>query len=415
MVNNAEIGTIEVTIPSDVIIAIATPSPCATVLRPVPLSKLSLRIVESISAIPETQWDALTAGNPTLRHAFLDSLHTCGCASAESGWLPQYVTLWEGGQLRGALPMYVKSHSYGEYVFDWAWADAYERHGHAYFPKLLCAVPFTPASGSRLLARSDADRQLLLRAALDAAQQSEVSSLHILFPLDAEAEMMKNAGMMLRTTIQYHWINGQPAFADFDDYLATMSHDKRKKIKQERRKVASAGITFEHRVGSDIRASDWDFFTACYNRTYREHRSTPYLNRTFFAAIAKRMPENLLMVLGYREGKPIASALNLFNSDTLYGRYWGATEFHSGLHFETCYYQALEFCIARGIRLFEGGAQGAHKLARGFLPEKTWSAHWLKEPAFARAVDDYLKRETGSMEAHLDELNESSPFKVQNR
>ena len=373
----------------------------------------SLRILDSISDIPAIQWDALIEGNPTLRHAVLDSLHTSGCASAYSGWAPQYLTLWNGTRFRGAMPLYVKSHSYGEYVFDWAWAEAYERHGLAYFPKLLSAVPFTPVTGSRLLAGTDEDRRLLLHAALDAARQSDVSSLHILFPHESEARMMESAGMMLRATVQFHWINRDGAgFAGFDDYLAAMSHDKRKKIRQERRRVAEAGVTFEHRVGSEIRESDWDFFSACYERTYRQHRSTPYLNRRFFGEIARRMPENLLLVLGYRQGKPIAAALNLFNGDTLYGRYWGASEFHPGLHFETCYYQALEFCIARGIRLFEGGAQGEHKLARGFLPIKTWSAHWLKEPGFANAVEDYLRRETGGIEAHLDELNESSPFKV---
>lgn len=374
----------------------------------------TLRILDSISDIPAIQWDALIDGNPTLRHAFLDSLHASGCAGARSGWAPQYLTLWSGTRFRGAMPLYVKSHSYGEYVFDWAWAEAYERHGLAYFPKLLSAVPFTPVTGSRLLAGSDEDRRLLLQAALDTARQSDVSSLHILFPHESEARMMESAGMMLRATVQFHWINRDGAgFDSFDDYLAAMSHDKRKKIRQERRRVAAAGVTFEHRVGNEIREADWDFFSACYERTYRQHRSTPYLNRRFFGEIAHRMPENLLLVLGYREGKPIAAALNLFNSDTLYGRYWGASEFHSGLHFETCYYQALEFCIARGIRLFEGGAQGEHKLARGFLPVKTWSAHWLKEPGFASAVENYLRRETGGIEAHLDELNESSPFKDQ--
>jgi uncharacterized protein len=370
---------------------------------------ITLRILDTLSDVAETQWDALTNGNPTLRHAFLDSLHTAGCANVRSGWQAQYLTLWDGDKLRGAMPLYVKSHSFGEYVFDWAWAEAYERHGLRYYPKLLSAVPFTPATGSRLLAHSDADRQLLLQAALDAARQSDVSSLHILFPLQHEAQAMERAGMMLRTTIQFHWQN--TGFRSFGDYLAAMNHDKRKKIRQERDRVARAGITFERRVGNDIRERDWDFFTECYRKTYREHGSTPYLNRRFFAEIARRMPENLFLVVAYRDAEPVAAALNLFNDKVLYGRYWGSTGFHSGLHFETCYYQALEFCIERGIELFEGGAQGAHKLARGFLPVKTWSAHWLREPAFASAVEDYLRRETGSIESRLDELNESSPFK----
>ncbi len=367
------------------------------------------RILDSLEEVDAVQWDALTDGNPTLRHAWLHSLHETGCASAESGWIPQYITLWRDGALEGAMPLYVKLHSYGEYVFDWAWADAYARSGLDYFPKLLSAVPFTPCTGTRLMATNDADRRHLLETAISAARNSEVSSLHILFPPDGEIDLIQGEGLLKRVTIQFHWQN--PGFASFDDYLAAMSHDKRKRIKQERRKVREAGVTFQHLVGKDISAADWDFFHACYCKTYREHRSTPYLTREFFSAIAKSMPENILMVLGWRDGQRICAALNLFNADTLYGRYWGATEFHSGLHFDTCYYQAIEFCIARGIKLFEGGAQGAHKLARGFLPTKTWSAHWLKHPQFAKAVEDYLQRETGGIEAHLNELEESSPFK----
>lgn len=366
-------------------------------------------ILDSLADIPAADWDALTEGNPTLSHAWLSSLHETGCASAESGWIPQYLTLRREGRLVGAMPLYVKLHSYGEYVFDWAWADAYERSGLPYFPKLLSAVPFTPCTGSRLLATNDADRLQLLELAVNAARSSEVSSLHILFPPDAEIELIAGEGLLRRTTIQFHWRNA--GFQSFDDYLAAMSHDKRKRIKQERRKVAEAGVTFQHRVGTNISEEDWDFFHACYVKTYREHRSTPYLNREFFAAIAQRMPDNLLMIVGWRNGERICAALNLFNEHTLYGRYWGATDFVSGLHFDTCYYQAIAFCIERNIQLFEGGAQGAHKLARGFLPVKTWSAHWLKQPQFAKAVEDYLRRETGGIEAHLDELQDSSPFK----
>ncbi|MDX2218492.1 MAG: GNAT family N-acetyltransferase [Burkholderiales bacterium] len=369
------------------------------------------KILDSLADIPAADWDALTDGNPTLCHAWLSSLHETGCASAESGWIPQYLTLWRESKLVAAMPLYVKLHSYGEYVFDWAWADAYERSGLHYFPKLLSAVPFTPCTGSRLMATNDADRLQLLELAVNAARSSEVSSLHILFPPDAEIDLMQAEGLMRRTTIQFHWRNA--GFKSFDDYLAAMSHDKRKRIKQERRKVGEAGVTFQHLVGANIREEDWDFFHACYVKTYREHRSTPYLNRDFFTAIAERMPDNLLMVVGWRDGQRICAALNLFNAHTLYGRYWGATDFVSGLHFGTCYYQAIAFCIERNIQLFEGGAQGAHKLARGFLPVKTWSAHWLKQPQFAKAVEDYLRRETGGIEERLDELEGSSPFKRQ--
>lgn len=215
--------------------------------------------------------------------------------------------------------------------------------------------------------------------------------------------------MLSRTSIQFHWRNA--GYADFDDFLAAMNHDKRKKIRQERRRVTDAGITFRRITGADITEADWDFFAGCYGRTYREHHSTPYLNRTFFGMLGQRMAANVLLVIAERAGAPIASALNLYNSETLFGRYWGSHEFHSGLHFETCYYQALEFCIDQRIKLFEGGAQGEHKLARGFLPEKCRSAHWLKHPQFANAVETFLLRETGGIEQYVNELESSSPFK----
>ena len=336
-----------------------------------------------------------------------------GCTTARTGWLPQFLTLWrdiEGQQsLSGAVPLYVKSHSYGEYVFDWSWAEAYQRNGLEYYPKLLSAIPFTPCSGGRLLAQTAADRKILLDGLLSLAEQSDVSSLHVLFPDAQDQQMLIDKGMMPRTSIQFHWQNA--SYKSFDDFLATMSHDKRKKVKQERRKVVDAGITFNRLVGRDISDADWDFFVECYDHTYRAHFSTPYLNRKFFGLIGERMPENVLLIVAEREGKRVASALNLFSEHTLYGRYWGGLEFHSGLHFETCYYQALEFCIARGIQVFEGGAQGEHKLARGFMPVKCHSAHWLKQPQFAKAVEDFLRRESSGMEQYVNELGESSPFK----
>ena len=377
------------------------------------MREVELKVLDSLSTIAARDWDALTDNNPTLSHAFLQSMIDAGCTTAKTGWLPQFLTLWrdiDGRQtLSGAVPLYVKSHSYGEYVFDWAWAEAYQRHGLAYFPKLLAAIPFTPCSGGRLLASTAADRKILLDGLLSLAEQSEVSSLHVLFPGAEDHQLLIAKGMMPRTSIQFHWQNAD--YKRFDDFLATMSHDKRKKVKQERRKVAEAGITFKRLVGTKITNADWDFFVECYDHTYRAHFSTPYLNRKFFGLIGKRMPENVLLIVAEREGKRIASALNLFSERTLYGRYWGGLEFHSGLHFETCYYQALEFCIARGIQVFEGGAQGEHKLARGFLPVKCHSAHWLKQPQFAKAVEDFLRRESGGMERYVSELGESSPFK----
>ena len=369
----------------------------------------SLEVLEGLGAVEPAEWDALAQGNPTLSHAFLDSLHRAGCASERSGWKPQYLVSRRGGVLAGAVPLYLKSHSYGEYVFDWAWADAYERHGLAYYPKLLAAVPFTPATGPRLLCRDAATRRSLAKALVAIARDSPVSSLHVLFPTEEEAAELREAGMLERRGVQFHWRN--PGYASFDAFLGALSHDKRKKIRQERRRVFEAGVTFRRATGREATGADWDFFTRCYRRTYALHRSTPYLNRAFFGMIAERMPDNVLLVVAERAGRPIAASLDLFSSSVLYGRYWGAMEYIPGLHFEACYYQAMEFCIERGIGLFEGGAQGEHKHARGFLPEATRSLHWLAHAAFARAVDEYLERERGGIGAYIDELAERTPFR----
>ena len=368
-----------------------------------------MRILENLDAVDPGEWDALAGGNPTLSYAFLDSLHRTGCASARSGWKPQYLTLWNGDTLAGAVPLYLKSHSYGEYVFDWAWADAYERHGLAYYPKLLAAVPFTPATGPRLMALDADIRAELAKALVEVARGSEVSSLHVLFPPEDDAEALRSAGMLERRGVQFHWRND--GYASFEDFLSRLSHDKRKKIRQERRKVEEAGVTFRRVTGNEASIQDWDFFNRCYRRTYAEHRSTPYLNRAFFGMIGERMGEQVLLVIAEQEGRPIAAALDLFTPAALYGRYWGSVEYVPGLHFEACYYQALEFCIERGIQRFEGGAQGEHKHARGFLPEVTRSLHWLAHPAFYKAIDEYLERERGGISEYVDELAERTPFR----
>jgi uncharacterized protein len=303
----------------------------------------------------------------------------------------------------------VKSHSYGEYVFDWAWAEAYERHGLAYYPKLLAAVPFTPAAGARLLAATDEDRQVLARALVELARDSQVSSLHVLFSHEPDAKALRGAGLLERSGVQFHWNN--PGYASFEDFLAALSHDKRKKIRQERRKVADAGVRIRRLTGFDATEAEWDFFTDCYRRTYRAHRSTPYLNRRFFGMLGERMPGNVLLVIAEHGGRPVAAALDLFSPSTLYGRYWGSVAYIPGLHFEACYYQAIEFAIERGIARVEGGAQGEHKHARGFLPERTRSFHWLAHPAFLRAVDDFLQREGAGISEYVDELNDRSPFR----
>jgi len=370
-------------------------------------AQLALRVVEDLAEVPARHWNALAGDHPFLRHEFFSALHETGCATGGTGWLPQFLTLWKGDELQGALPLYLKSHSYGEYVFDWAWADAYHRHGLEYYPKLTSAVPFSPVTGGRALAATADARRQLVAAALELARS--VSSLHILFPPEGEARELAAAGMMLRQGIQFHWAN--PGYHTFDEFLATLTHDKRKRIKQDRRKVREAGIAFRWKLGHEITDGEWRFFTRCYNLTYRAHLSSPYLNLAFFTRLGEVLPEHLLLVVAERDGKPIASALNVFTQDALYGRYWGATGYVPCLHFETCYYQALEFCIARGIRAFEGGAQGEHKLARGFLPEVTWSAHWLRHPQFADAVEKFLAREAAGVARHVDELAERRPFR----
>jgi uncharacterized protein len=371
------------------------------------------RIVSSLSDIGAAAWDALVATqadrNPFLSFAFLDALHESGSASARTGWQPQYLTLWQGEHLEAALPLYVKSHSYGEYVFDWAWADAYRRNGLEYYPKLLSAIPFTPVAGSRLLARSnDAARQLI--KALNAVQRdNDLSSTHILLPPEPQARMLQEAGFMLRTGVQFHWINH--GYRNFDDFLSTLDRKKRKNIRAERRKVAEAGIRFRHICGNAATEADWRFFKRCYDNTYAAHYSTPYLNRDFFLRIGASMPQNLMLVVAERDRKPIASSLVVHDERNLYGRYWGAIEDVPCLHFETAYYQPLDFCIERKIQCFEGGAQGEHKMARGFLPQKTWSAHWLAHPDFADAIERFLNQEAGGIDAYIDELNERNPFK----
>ena len=379
----------------------AKPPPTATD------TAIEITVRDSLADIRAEEWNALAGNHPFVRHEFLHALHETGCASESAGWLPQFITAHAGKRLLGAMPLYLKSHSYGEYVFDWAWADAYQRHGLAYYPKLLAAVPFSPVSAPKLLARDDVVRELLAAAALKVAEQ--VSSLHVLFPTETELAILEAKGMMVRRGVQFHWTND--GYESFDAFLARFSHDKRKKIKQERRKVAEAGVRFSRRTGDEIRASDWAFFNRCYRTTYRAHHSTPYLNLAFFERLGATLPEHTMMVIAERDGQPIASALNLYTPEVLYGRYWGTLEYHPALHFETCYYQALEFCIERGIGTFEGGAQGEHKLARGFMPVETRSAHWLRRPEFADAIERFLAKEASGIGHYIDELREHAPYK----
>lgn len=372
------------------------------------------RIVTSLSEIGQPAWDALVAmqpdANPFISFAFLDALHESGCASAESGWHPRYLTLWQADRLEAAMPLYLKTHSYGEYVFDWAWADAYQRNGLKYYPKLLSAIPFTPVTGTRLLARDEQAASALIDALRKMQEELDVSSSHILFPPDSQAALLGGAGFVLRSGVQFHWLN--QGYRNFDEFLSALEHKKRKNIRAERRKVRDLGITFRRIPGALVEPADWRFFKRCYDRTYAEHYSTPYLNLDFFLRIGANMPDRLMLVVAERAERPIASSLSIHTDRTLYGRYWGAVEHHPCLHFETAYYQPLEFCIEAGIQCFEGGAQGQHKMARGFLPQKTWSAHWLAHPAFADAIERFLERENHGVEAYLDELNENTPFRL---
>jgi uncharacterized protein len=382
------------------------------------LNDYVIRVLPSPSDVSPEAWNALLAAqaepSPFMRHEYLSALTDSRSATPDSGWLPQFVTLWQGEQLQAACPLYVKDHSYGEYVFDWAWANAYEQHGLAYYPKAVVAVPFTPVPGARLLARDAESRTLLVQGLIALCKQLELSSLHLLFGADADIAACTEAGLMLRNTVQFHWTNAQ--YADFDAFLASLSHDKRKKIRQERRKVADAGVRFRWSRGADIGKADWDFFYRCYERTYREHGNPPYLTRDFFRRMADTMPEAWLLFVAERDGKPMASSLIALSTEpdsplVAYGRYWGALERVDCLHFEACYYQPLAWCIEHGAQRFEGGAQGEHKMARALMPVKTTSAHWLAHPSFADAVERFLEREGAGIENYMDHLGERSPFK----
>jgi predicted N-acyltransferase len=369
------------------------------------------RLVRHLHDINAESWNRLTGGHPLLRYEFLNALDHNGCAVPKTGWAPHFLLMERHGALAGAMPLYLKSHSRGEYVFDYAWANAFARHGLDYYPKLLCAIPFTPVPGPRLLAREHADRVLLARKAIEIGQQNGVSSLHVLFPDADDERALHEAGFLFRENVQFHWFN-RP-YASMDDFLASLSQPKRKKIRQDRKKVHEAGVSFRWLRGNAIDDATLQFFYRCYHKTYLEHGNAPYLNPAFFAELRASMADNMVIVVAEQAGRPIAAALNIQGEGRLYGRYWGSMAFISGLHFETCYMQAIEYCIAEGIDVFEGGAQGEHKLSRGMLPVRTCSAHWIADRRYASAIADYLEQETPTVAAYMDELREHSPFKKQ--
>ena len=465
---------------------------------------LRLQLVDDPTTIDPRAWDALLTRQrtptPFMRHAYLAALHSSGSAVPATGWTPRFMLLWHGpednAELVAACPLYIKAHSYGEYVFDWAWANAYAEHGLRYYPKALVAVPFTPVPGSRLLARDAAARQALVGALIDLCEALELSSLHLLYGDADDLAACADAGMMQRQQVQFHWKNMRPPrcaaapaalppegavaalgrpgdgegttpprfaaspaalppegalaalgrpgdgekpphgaaslsesnerFTSFDDFLASLNQEKRKKIRQERRKVAEAGVRFRWARGADITAQDWAFFYRCYERTYLEHGNAPYLTPAFFESMARDMANDWVLFIAEHEGRPIASSLIAVSaggacanglSDTertapvAYGRYWGALERVDSLHFEACYYQPLQWCIEHGVARFEGGAQGEHKMARALMPVATPSAHWLAHPAFADAVERFLQRESEGMADYLSHLDERSPFR----
>lgn len=390
-----------------------------------------IRVLDSPEAVSGADWDALlqtqSEPSPFMHHSYLCALHTSGSATPDTGWTPRFLLLEREGELQAACVVYLKTHSYGEYVFDHAWAQAYREHGLHYYPKALVAVPFTPVPGTRLLARTEADRVQLVQALVAWCEQAQLSSLHLLFLSDEDAHTCAQAGLMLRHTVQFHWTNTEPALPDFDAFLATLTQEKRKKIRQERRKVAQAGVVFRSSHGAAITTQDWDFFYQCYERTYLEHGHAPYLSRDFFQRQADQQAQHWLLFIAEREGRPIASSLIAIRpygiraggqndaqpcGPVAYGRYWGALERVDCLHFEACYYQPLQWCIEHGYQRFEGGAQGEHKMARALLPVKTTSAHWLAHPAFSDAVARFLAREGDGIGQYLAHLDERSPFKT---
>jgi predicted N-acyltransferase len=396
-----------------------------------PPNNYVIRVLKTWAEIDASEWNALAQNSsheplgPFMRHEYLAALHDSGSAVPQTGWGLRLLTLWQGEQLAAACPVYLKTHSYGEYVFDWAWANAYQQHGLSYYPKALVASPFTPVPGPRLLALDDDARLALVQALLAWCQQEDVSSLHLLFLSPQDLVACQRAGLMHRQTVQFHWHNRRPntdpglQFGHFDEFLASLSQDKRKKIRQERRKVADAGVVFRWARGRQISPTDWDFFYRCYERTYLEHGNAPYLSRDFFARLAHQLPEQWLLFVAERQGRPIASSLiGLSQTQSIdqspavaYGRYWGALERVDCLHFEACYYQPLEWCIRHGVLRFEGGAQGEHKMARALMPAPTHSAHWLAHPAFADAVERFLEREQQGVEGYLAHLQDRSPFR----
>ena len=392
-----------------------------------PEESIHIQVVQGLSELPRDAWDACVIeaegasvehhpypANPFLRWDFLEALESSGSVAAATGWQPVHLVAFSRDkEICGAMPLYLKNHSQGEYVFDYAWADALHRAGGRYYPKLQCSVPFTPVTGSRLLTRQGAHaasvRALLLRAGTELAKEVNASSIHITFPTEQQWHELGELGLLQRTDQQFHWRNRD--YHSFDDFLSELSSKKRKNIRRERRAVRVAGLSIEWVTGKDLTEAHWDFFFRCYLDTGSRKWGSPYLTREFFSLVGERMAENILLILCKRGSREIAAAINFIGSDALYGRNWGCIEDHEFLHFEACYYQAIDFAIAKGLDRVEAGAQGAHKIARGYVPRLTYSAHWIAHEGLRLALEDYLKHERAHVSAHLDDLLEHVPFR----
>jgi len=376
---------------------------------------IAIKVLENIDAIAPSEWDACAGtSNPFVSHTFLRALEESGSVGKESGWLPQHLIIEdETGHLLGAVPMYLKSHSQGEYVFDWGWADAYERAGGRYYPKLQAAVPFSPVTGPRLLVRpgdmSDTIRSALTSGLIEVAKQYGVSSVHVTFAQEPDADLLESAGFLIRHGHQFHWHND--GYATFDDFLSNLSSRKRKNIRKERLKVEEAGIHIETLNGADIKPRHWDEFHQFYVNTYDRKWGYPYLTRDFFALLGEEMADRVALVRADIDDMAIAGALNMVGDDALYGRNWGSAGRYRFLHFEACYYRAIDFAIERGLSTVEAGTQGPHKIQRGYLPQRTYSAHWIRDEGFRDAVADYLEREKRAEAGEVFALDDMSPFR----
>ena len=374
---------------------------------------MRVTVHNSIAEIPSTDWNELDGSTcPFLRHEFLHAAESSGSVSPESGWTPRHLTIAGNGTTRAAMPLYEKSHSWGEFVFDWAWAQAHAQAGFSYYPKLVSAAPFTPAPSRRLLLRDPGDGEAahaLIAAAITLANETDCSSLHILFPDDQDRPLLEAAGLKLRKDCQFHWHNRD--YKDFDEFLGTFSSVKRKKVRQDRRRVADAGISFRRLHGQDLGRDVWQDVYRLISSTFLRRGSLPYFNQAFFLSLSQTLPENVLVIMAERNDEPLATAVFYESDTTLYGRYWGSDGRYDALHFETCYYQGIEYCIETGKTLFEPGTQGEHKISRGFVPVETWSAHWLAKPEFFTAISSYLAQETRHIDRYMEAVDEHSPYK----